>query len=662
MKNNRISKYLGLAAVALLLAGAMSPSQAQTVLTGTIATNFPIGANIANFTMPGWVTWYNYPGGNAPMTCNISTNADGVAGRGCLEVVCPFTGHGGTQNLWMWWLNNNATYAPEYTCNLLLYSNITFKVHVPPGTPVDTDGNFNNIAMGFIHGGWNNQGLGVTLKIPGAASNGWVTLTCPINLATPNLSTCCGLTFNIQAYSGTYYQQNFTNYIDDISINLSPAPPPPPPTLSKIIPAITGFNMTATDPNGQYTRYDILTAVPTGYSFVGQTSVTYSWTNKSWPSIGTANSWQQQFFLVSGASSSGAPNGDPGQYDSAVDWNMANVLWFTVQQDTNGTGYINFRCKTNEPNGNSMFNNTLDPTNAANVNGWAIEPLCFFRASTPLGHWSVTIAGTTVTIMTPDGTSTNVTLDAATVALFADPMTLCLGSQPNNANGFGKTAVISGFGVTGNATPFSDDFTTDTTLNTNIWRVLSGDPNGVNLVPPGSAFWVSWSLPDTGFSFQSAPSLPQTALGWNNPTVLSFLDNGQRTALVPWSQTGTNQGYFRLIKRSFTQLQVLLPGETNASGTVSGKIGTPTAVTSGDLVTVTVNAVDATWNIVNASGDTIHLTTTDGTAITPLDSALAGGTMTGYIQFNSVGSWTTTATDISNTNIISNTSSSLTVQ
>lgn len=639
--------HYGLAVAALLLAGTMSQSQAQTILTTTIATNFPIGANVANFPMSGWVTWYNYPGGNAPMYCNISTNADAAAGRGCLEVDCPFTGHGGTQNLWMWWLNNQAGYADQYECNLLLYTNITFKVHVPPGTPVDTDGNFNTIQMGFIYpSGWNNQSLGVTLKIPGAASNGWVTMTCPINLSTPHLTHCEGLTFNIQAYGGTYYQQTFTNYIDDISINLSPAPPPAPPTMSQIIPAITGFNMTATDPAGAYDRYNILTAVPTGYSFVGQTSVTYAWTNKSWPNIGTAYSWQQQFFLVSGISSSGAPNGDPGQYDSAVDYNMANVLWFTVQQAADGTAYINLRCKTNEPNGNGMLFNGLSPTNVANTYGWPVEPVAAINASTPLGAWSVTIAGTAVTIMTPDGTSTNFTLDAATAALFADPMTLCLGSQPNNANGFGQTAVISGFGVTGNATPFSDDFATDTQLNTNIWRGLASDPNGVNLVPPGSAYWVSWTLPDDGFTLQSAPSLPLTELGWNNLTVLTILDNSKHQALVPWSAAGTNQGYFRLLQRVATQLEVLLPGQSNVVNVgVSGNID-PTQVYPGAIVTVTVNAVDATYNIVSMS-DSVTMTTTD-----PNDNfgagptlSLTGGTGTTQIEFPDSSPDTVTATD-----------------
>jgi len=30
-----------------------------------------------------------------------------------------------------------------------------------------------------------------------------------------------------------------------------------------------------------------------------------------------------------------------------------------------------------------------------------------------------------------------------------------------------------------------------------------------------------------------------------------------------------------MVKRAFTQLQVLLPGETNAPNTTTGKIGTP---------------------------------------------------------------------------------------
>jgi hypothetical protein len=314
--------------------------------------------------------------------------------------------------------------------------------------------------------------------------------------------------------AGTVGTMNF--WVANVVVKARIVPIAPPTVSRKLTPAIKGFNMTATaNNNGQYVRYNILTALPTGNSFVGQPSVTYAWTNKAWPGIATANSWQQQLFLVSGVTPSGAPNGNPGQYDSAADWNFANVLWFTVQQAADGTAYMNFRSKTNLPNGNAMFTNTHVPDNSGGTNDWPVQPLGFITATTPLGAWSVTFVGnTSVTITTPDNTTTTVTLDPVTAALFADPMTVCLGSQPNNANGYGQTAVISGFGVTGNPIPFSDDFTTDTQLNTNLWRVLAGDPNGVNIVPPGSAFWLSWNLPDTGYAPQTTADLTGSALSW----------------------------------------------------------------------------------------------------------------------------------------------------
>jgi len=46
-------------------------------------------------------------------------------------------------------------------------------------------------------------------------------------------------------------------------------------------------------------------------------------------------------------------------------------------------------------------------------------------------------------------------------------------------------------------------------------------------------------------------------------------------------------------------LQVLLPGETAAPVTPTGKTGTPSAQTSGTAFSVKVNAVDVYWNIAN---------------------------------------------------------------
>ena len=53
-----------------------------------------------------------------------------------------------------------------------------------------------------------------------------------------------------------------------------------------------------------------------------------------------------------------------------------------------------------------------------------------------------------------------------------------------------------------------------------------------------------------------------------------------------------------------------MPGETAAPGTTNGKTGTPNAQTAGNSFTVTVNAVDANWNLTtnaNGSSYTIHI-------------------------------------------------------
>src|SRR5437667_10542795 len=52
---------------------------------------------------------------------------------------------------------------------------------------------------------------------------------------------------------------------------------------------------------------------------------------------------------------------------------------------------------------------------------------------------------------------------------------------------------------------------------------------------------------------------------------------------------------------AFAKLLVLAPGETAAPGTTTGKTGTPTTQTAGAAFNVTVNAVDANWNLINTN-------------------------------------------------------------
>ena len=112
----------------------------------------------------------------------------------------------------------------------------------------------------------------------------------------------------------------------------------------------------------------------------------------------------------------------------------------------------------------------------------------------------------------------------------------------------------------------------------------------------------------------------------------------------------------------FVRMQLLLPGETAAPGTPSGKTGTPTAQNTTTPFTVTVRAVDAFWNVVTtAPTNEISITSTDGAAIVPTNANLASGTRTFTITLRTPGSPTITATNVTNGVITANTSAPITV-
>src|SRR5439155_158562 len=112
---------------------------------------------------------------------------------------------------------------------------------------------------------------------------------------------------------------------------------------------------------------------------------------------------------------------------------------------------------------------------------------------------------------------------------------------------------------------------------------------------------------------------------------------------------------------AFVKLQLLAPGETAAPGSSNGKTGTPTAQTAGTSVSVTVNAVDANWNLVTNAGDTVGISSTDANASLPSNGALVSGTKSLNVTLNTAGTATLTATDVTDGTKTAITSPSLTV-
>src|SRR5437870_4800193 len=115
------------------------------------------------------------------------------------------------------------------------------------------------------------------------------------------------------------------------------------------------------------------------------------------------------------------------------------------------------------------------------------------------------------------------------------------------------------------------------------------------------------------------------------------------------------------LRPPFTKLQLLMPGETAAPGTSSGVTGTPNAQTAGTPFTVTVNAVDANWYLVNTVTDTVGITSTDTNATMPGNAALVAGTKTFSVTLTTAGTKTLTATDITDGTKTADTSPSITV-
>ena len=106
---------------------------------------------------------------------------------------------------------------------------------------------------------------------------------------------------------------------------------------------------------------------------------------------------------------------------------------------------------------------------------------------------------------------------------------------------------------------------------------------------------------------------------------------------------------------AFVKLQLLMPGETAAPGTPTGKTGSPTAQTAGTGYTVTVNAVDANWNLISIN-DTVcdHLQRRQRRFAG--QRGAGGGTRTFSLTNKTAGSWTVTATDVTQAGITASTS------
>jgi len=363
--------------------------------------------------------------------------------------------------------------------------------------------------------------------------------------------------------------------------------------------------------------------------------------------------------------------------ESDPDWTEANLMWLNVVNAGNGGGAAYLRFKVNEPNQNEGMFGVLTNNQAGMPAGNAAGTLGFLDAPSLLGTWGMTFSNdTNVTIFGPGGVSTNLIVNEAWVQNFVDPLDITYGAQPNSAAQVGEEVVLANASITnGGVALVYDNFIADNTNTAGLnpeWVIDAGEPNTVQLFPNDPAQkLVQWTLPALGYGVQTTPSLttPWTTLSGPDatngtpPLVFTLIPGALMSALVPGADlANTNQAFFRVNQQTFVQLQVLMPGETNAPGTPTGKTGTPDVeFLCNPQFPVTINACDANWTILTSVTDGVSMTSNDSTSSAPVGSAATSTLVAGTVQipfnFGQTGTFTCTATDTTNTNIPAATSS-----
>jgi hypothetical protein len=170
----------------------------------------------------------------------------------------------------------------------------------------------------------------------------------------------------------------------------------------------------------------------------------------------------------------------------------------------------------------------------------------------PNGTWSITFNNNTdVTLTAPNGSVTNFSMPAAAAAMFADPMHVYAGIQPNQIGNIGQGLTIKRIKITGATNSVDEDFSVPGALTGTTWNISAGDRTGLIQVPADAVFWFSWALPDTGWTMQWAEDLDNNF--WSDfPFGTSMNIGGQRKTLVragELPQSFFGNYFFQMIRR-----------------------------------------------------------------------------------------------------------------
>ena len=312
----------------------------------------------------------------------------------------------------------------------------------------------------------------------------------------------------------------------------------------------------------------------------------------------------------------------------------------TASQNVNGTannGTFNATVAADGSTVTATINTESATANTLTFQNIQVRP----TAGTPLASGNITESGTSVL----DGlTLSTGTWGALTeVAGAAARMIVTLPNQ----------TFTSGSGNSGSVV----NQTAGTSFN--ITKLTAADQFNNIVTGYSGAKTISYSGPGGNPTYTTAVSFTS---GQSTTTLATTLTKAETTAITATdgTLTGVASSGLTVNVGIFNKLQVLMPGETAAPGTTTGKTGTASGQTAGVAFSVTVNAVDANFNLISTN-DTVHFTSTDANATLPANGALSLGTLSSNVTFKTSGSQTVTVSDVTHSGVTAGTSAPVTV-
>ena len=491
----------------------------------------------------------NWTGVTEVSSLNPSLDAGGgFSPVGCLEIndELPVAAQ------WTAWAQSWVEWSIRTDPNRFAY--FGFDLYVDPSSTAYSDGNYGALTVSFRDASYANYNCSPgQISIDPSYVGAWkhVQFTLPTTGDGGNPIT------NSPGYDLEFvgnYQGPVIYYIDNITFS-SPVTYPKMEGITQGTPG--GVKMTLdTDGSANPNDQEGLSTPQADsnskdFFWLGQTpqTATYSFYLTNCPAPADAPGFDAHIFVCNGDTLT-AVEGDYGynQTYSGVNWNAGDMVSLDVQNGTAGGVVAQFGWKTN------LFNGAEPAGN--------ITTVVYGSMANMDGTWQLNFTDATDgNITAPDGTVTPFTMppfasdpNYTAINNFAPSTSMIAFGVFKNGNivNNGQSAIFQNFTtILGGTTVYNDNFNGPGVYANNAWQVGEYYLDGANRTswsPYGTAFWVEYGLPNTGYSVQSVGDLSGT---WGDAGVTYTYADSSGTnyfAAVPTaSLPAGNAAFFRLM-------------------------------------------------------------------------------------------------------------------